>query len=539
MPPRATLLDLGVLTFAVLLACAPLLRHGPQEGDDFGVQLSRYVGFTEQVGDGEPWPRWLLDANGGGGAATFFFYPALPFHVASVGAVLRAGATPAVQYGTGVTLLILLAALSWYATLRPAVGSRRAAVTALLYALGPYHFAIDLLDRQALAELAAFVVIPPLFGCFLRTCRGAANGAGFACCYALLVATHLPSALLATGFLVLVMLASERPDRRAFVRLGFGLAIGLLLASFYLVPALASMRDLRADALTSGRLTPSLWFLFDGVASPDPDLEWRLGIVVGAHLAVLALVVALDRSAWRRPAALVVLVTAVLVTPLAAPLWKLPFLQGVQFPWRTLLFAEAGAIALLAGARRAPWLGAILLLVVSAGLAWGPLQRLHRLAGDEWHQRQQARRLELRWDTPESAPPTMTLHPADLAHRLDGSVRVRCEPARGRVEILEWKPRSVAFQADLRVPTELVVRQLHWTGWRAEVEGGAEAPALRATPETGLIALDAPAGRSRIRLTLPWRAAEWWGAVLTLIGLGALLARRRDRIEHPQNLASG
>ncbi|MEM8883665.1 MAG: hypothetical protein AAGD14_06345 [Planctomycetota bacterium] len=539
MPKRATLLDLGVLTFAVLLACAPLLRHGPQAGHDLHVQIARYVGFTEQVGDGELWPRWLVDANGGGGAATFFFYPALPFHVASLGVLLRPGAPLAVQYGTGVTLLILLSAWSWYATLRPVVGSRRAAWSAVLYALGPYHFAIDLLGRHALAELGAFVLVPPLFGMFARTRRGEASGAGFACCYALLIATHLPSALLASGFLLIVLVASGLPERGARMRLAAGIATGLLLASFYLVPALASMRELRADALTSGRLSTSLWFLFDGTVSPDPDLEWRLGIVLGAHLAVLALVVALDRRAWRQPAAIVVLATALLVTPVSALLWRLPILQGVQFPWRALLFSEAGALALLATARRGAALGALLILVVATGLAAGPWRQLDRLAGDERHQREQARRLELRADAPESTPPTMPLHPADLSHRLIGAVHVGCDPARGRVEILDWGPRSVAFQAELRIPTELVVRQLYWTGWRARIEGRDETLPLRATPETGLLALDAPAGRSRIRLTLPWRPSEWWGAALTMFGLAALLALRRARIPAPQNLASG
>ena len=160
------------------------------------------------------------------------------------------------------------------------------------------------------------------------------------------------------------MLAAECcPERRAIVRMAGAAALGLGIACAYLVPALALQRyTAMATMHAAPLLRPSNW---------TPATYWRGA--APAHLLLLAIGVALGVAmlAVRGPARWrwYVLGTLALAFGFLAPVWSLPALNQVQFPWRALALAEFGMAMLVGhsggdGARLLAMLAPILLLSI-------------------------------------------------------------------------------------------------------------------------------------------------------------------------------
>src|SRR5919197_712287 len=122
------------------------------------------------------------------------------------------------------------------------------------YMAAPYHL-LDHYYRGAYAELAAYVVLPLIALSIRRVAEGQRLAPIFlALSYAALPMTHLPTALLIslTALPLYVLyrgwrLGAPRLAFGFFVRCAFGGALGLGLASIYLVPALGLQQWIPAD----------------------------------------------------------------------------------------------------------------------------------------------------------------------------------------------------------------------------------------------------------------------------------------------------
>ena len=384
-----------LLCFGILAACLPLMIWGAQTGHDHQFQLVRAEAFSDQLLGGELYPRWLLEMNAGAGGPTFFFYPPVAFYLSSIGFALAPGASPVVQLAIGEFLIILLSGLAFFWFARSFASPLVAAGTALLYALGPYHFGIDLLERQAIAEAASFIWIPLAFGFLERIVEGRRGLAGYAVAYALLTLTHLPTALLAS-ILLLVYFMARRPPRREWIRFAGGTALGLLLAAIYLLPALTTQDRISMSGMWEGWFRYDRWFLLDGVEAPDGAFETRLRWVLLALWAGFLLAIPF---AWRtgpraRAWLAVVAVASLLMTSISAWIWSWsPILHRVQFPWRMLALLEFAVLATLAlGLRHRLARGAALILAVAAVVAAVTGYRPHLNAhADPGHRRELAR----------------------------------------------------------------------------------------------------------------------------------------------------
>lgn len=177
-----------------------------------------------------------------------------------------------------------------------------------------------------------------------------------------------------------------RGRRRAAVGLGLGLALGGLLAAWFVLPAAFLERDVvQLEHNLTGYFHYANHFRGRDLVDLRPWFDYAVDDVTGAPtrmglaqlvLALLGAAVALrgprpargaadgpDRRAgappiaasspaWRLPEMFwlaVAVVTTVMITPLSRPLWDhVPLLPFAQFPWRWL-GVQALALALLAG----------------------------------------------------------------------------------------------------------------------------------------------------------------------------------------------
>src|SRR5258708_25266684 len=74
----------AIILAASLILTYPLLQHGLPYAHDSEEHLERYVNFVSQISQGELYPRWLANFNGGLGSPVMFVYAPFAYYVPAV-----------------------------------------------------------------------------------------------------------------------------------------------------------------------------------------------------------------------------------------------------------------------------------------------------------------------------------------------------------------------------------------------------------------------------------------------------------------------
>ena len=266
------------------------------------------------------------------------------------------------------------------------------------------------------------------------------------------------------------------------------------------------------------------------------------------------------RQAWRETAPWLLGLALVwfIVTPLSIPLFEnVRLLQEVDFPFRIVIVADLAVAAVFVLAVRAAWqhrdrlsqglIGfAAAILVAFLALSGKPfaynLQPYFKLL-KPFQTRQaideKAAMVAAGWDSLEFFMPVWTKIPLeDFRSAVTRIPRVATvTPDAGTIEVRRWAPRNIGLHADLRRTTQITVRQFYFPTWRAR--NAATGGDLRVTPSdpTGLVVIEASAGRYDIVLRLEPLWQEQVGAVLSALGVavagGLLIMSRRKWTSRP------
>jgi len=518
---------LALMTATALLLLPFWLRGGSQGHDLFHHLLSGHF-FAVQLWQGEIYPRWLMEMNGAFGSPAFFFYPPLPYYVSA----LFAGPEPLAHHAMipllwSNTLALGLSGLFAYLWLRPFATPGRALAASLLYMALPYHLAIDIYARFALAESWAFVWAPLALLAQDRLCRRAPFALLLlALAVALLTLSHLPSTLLILGLLTVrsLLLAWRSKITLHLWPTLLGQLWGLAMASLLLLPALLDQGGISMDQMRIGMFEFHRNFL-DRL--PETSSDWRFR----GHLAWLTLLtLVLLLVAWaaaREPRHPELLIWGTLGTlsflmmlPLSEPLWHLlPPLQLVQFPWRLnllLVIATVAVVALGVPAYR-PWqwlwwtVLALTLLSQAVYVHESPLtQAPQKSALDgEFDSKRSAREYR-----PKQVPKGM-FAPTLLAWKDEFQPAVTTEQQGISWQILNWQPRQIVLTVDAPAPAKLILHQFDYPGWQAKLDD--TLPLTISSTRNGLIQVWVPAGRHQVTFTLTARWPERLGYGLSLI----------------------
>jgi hypothetical protein len=520
----------------VALAFALYPLAVPFWGHDLAAHVVRIAQWHRGVTEGVLYPLYLHDVFWGFGAPVMLFNPPFPYVLAELLVLLGAG--PAAALKLGLALGFVVGAAAVHELARPAFGRAGAGLAAAAYALVPYRL-LDGWVRAAFPELIATALLPLLLLAARRTATAPAGRGwvGVAVTLALLLLTHAPTTLvgiaLATAYGLLYAAAGTRVS--FLLRLALGIALGIGLSAFYLLPAAAELGRTQFQE----SIGPSSWFfwgyhfveprqLFDtgwgygeSVPGPGDGMSFQIGRVhVAAALAALWL-------AWRGPRAarreivfwLVVSAIAVyLTTEPSAWVWRaVPLLHPFQFPWRMLMVPAlgislcVGALALLAEgwpawARGALVAGVLGALVVSYARYVVPLPP--------------PRPIEARI-TPEALQRWIGANPLWLPRgvRPDGLPGPRLAVVSGRGEVEIVRDVTHLLVARSRAETEVAVRLriFAFPGWQATVDG-VPVP-VRTDPATGGILLALPAGEHEVRVAFAATPIRRTGAIVTLLTL--------------------
>ena len=316
------------------------------------------------------YPHWVQDANYGAGEPRFIFYPPASWLLGSLLGTINGWHAAPVLF---VLLALLGAGTSMYLLVREWAATGAATFAACLYVANPYAMFV-VYERSAMGELLAGAWFPLMVLFALRT-RSSIALLGLS--MAALWLTNSPAAVVGSYMLALLSLGMWIAEGKPWpaLRAMGGMALGLGLAAFYIVPAAFEQRWVQIErAITPGmRVEDSFLFAHTANAFHDQVLRTASWIFI-AELAVASIAACL---AWRRradgPARIALTaslpVIVLLQLPLSDVIWKhAPHMKFLQFPWRWLLAMSVVACVLAGMALKKPgrWPTMISTVVIAA-----------------------------------------------------------------------------------------------------------------------------------------------------------------------------
>lgn len=541
--PSFRLLPAAIILGVSLILSIPLFRDGLPYAHDTEEHLQRYACFISQISQGEIYPRWLAKLNCDLGSPVMFVYAPFAYYVpAALRPILHLpidGLRESREVGVSMWMALAISGLTAFLWLKSFV-SRVSVATfgSLLYMAMPYHLAIDLYTRAAVAEVWAFAWMPLIlyFASKAVETRTLSAMAKFAISYALLILTHLLTTLIFTPIVIVAaLLAKGREGSRPALKcIALSLTLGIGLSAIYLGPALQHENYVSPARLSASR--PALSFannfmiLWRGWAEPGGagDLLWKLSWITLSALAV-ALVAFTFKGNWStkmgRFWVVAAITSAAMMFPPSRFLWNaIPQLAAIQFPYRfnTLLaVATVASVTMALDSLKTPLRPGRMVLaagITFAVLVWiatdiKTISNLSRLKSES-SQLLVSRPLfqDVLLAGWSQASDRRFLRQSGIL-QLSREASVRGEGVRQA-----WMDRPSAREIQITVDGSkgwVSVPLLFYHGWTATTDRGQRL--ITRAAATGLMEIEAPDGLSRIHLALPWDWMEKTATAVTIV----------------------
>ncbi len=364
---------------ALLIACTALLAtgvlfaRGNSCGHDFDFHLLSWMEVARAWHAGLLYPHWVQDANYGAGEPRFIFYPPASWLLGALLGIATSWHAAPVLF---VLLALLAAGGSMYRLAREWAPAGPATFAACLYVASPYAMFVAY-ERSAFGELlaAAWLPLMVLFGL-----RRSGSVAPLGLSVAALWLTNSPAAVVGSYLLAFLAVGMWIAEGRPWpaLRAAGGMALGLGLAAFYIVPAAFEQRWVQIErAITPGmRVEDSFLFAHTANAFHDQVLRTASWILVlefaGASVAAYL--------AWKKQAGGAIKTVRIVLTamlpiilvlqlPASEVIWKhAPHMKFLQFPWRWLMALSVAGCTLagMAVVRQARWRVVVAGIVIAA-----------------------------------------------------------------------------------------------------------------------------------------------------------------------------
>jgi hypothetical protein len=532
-----------------------MLFLGNASGHDFQFHLGSWMDAAGQWREGIVFPRWAEWANWGFGEPRFIFYPPGSWMAgAALGSLLPWRMVP----GVFIWLTVVASGMAMWKVAKSWLPAGHAIMAAVLFAANPYHLVI-IYYRSDFAELMAAAFLPLIVGGALGVGRrewrsvpwlaAALAGSWLSDAPAAVIATYSAALIL---FLLCLVRRSLRPLAPGIV----GLAGGLGLAAFYILPAAREERWVQISELVSDNLGFARNFLF--TRSGDPDFVAFNGKVswVAVAMALVTVAAAMGVVRKRRDVSepfwvlsVLGLVSLALMTRFSAFAWRLlPEMRFLQFPWRWLevlamawAFFVAARMHLTRRSRLAWALGMALLAGLAAGAtamvrtAWwdsadvpATLRAVRSgldgggYRGADEYDPVGCDIYELPGDPDDDERPEgVSAQPALPIEELDPDRQAPVPASDVRIQIHRWTAQQRAFSAQSSAPVTLAVRLLNYPAWEVRVDGSTIVPG--ALDDNGQMLVPLGAGSHRVEIWFRRTGDRTAGAALSIAAVLAML----------------
>jgi len=317
---------------------------GIPSGHDVEFHLYSWLEVLSQWKRGIFYPRWAALAHFGYGEPRFIFYPPGSW---TLGAIVSAVLPWPLASGVYIWLALLASGTSMFLLARLWLDRREATFAAVLYAVNPYYLVI-VYWRSAFAELLAGSLVPLLPLLLLRSEKPDRRMiAGLGVLLAAAWLANEPAAVMIhySAALLLLGMAWQRRSPRILLVGAAAVALGAGLAAFYLLPAIYEQRWVNIAQVISPGVRFVDNFLFTTTSDSDHNAFNRLVSWMAVTEIGLTFMAAWASRRWRGGNrglwSLMLLwaaAGALVMVSTSTPLWSaLPKLRFVQFPWRWLL----------------------------------------------------------------------------------------------------------------------------------------------------------------------------------------------------------
>lgn len=323
------------------------------------TQVARVFEMGKVLSTGTIPVRWVPDLGYGYGYPLFNFYAPLAYYVGGFFTLLNFDAL--ISAKVMMAIGIVFAGISMYLLARQVWGEVGGIVSAVFYMYAPYH-AVDIYVRGDVAEFWAYAFIPLVFYSLIKLTievrlRHIIVGMG---AYSGVILSHNLTAMMVTPFMLIASLLlgfiAYREKKHYVLRsIIYVFVMGILLSTFYWLPALAEMKytnvlsqvgggaDFRNHFLCIFQLWESHWGFGGSTPTCFDGMSFKVGKLhlIFSALAVL-LFFSLKIAKKNRAFSLFLifgLITSLLLTlEVSRPIWEaIPFMDFFQYPWRFLL----------------------------------------------------------------------------------------------------------------------------------------------------------------------------------------------------------
>jgi len=528
---RSTLVYFGLLVILTIPLCLGLFGSNLISAHDSLAGLIRALSMDRYMGHGQFLVRWAPEVNWGYGYPMFNFYPPFFSFVSVLFYHLTQNMVLAINWAS--VLFWVLSGFGMFLFAREYWGNEGGMLSAVLYVYAPYHIA-DLYVRGAFAEFSSFAFFPFILFAILKMCRKPGLGGfliGVGSVFGLSLSHNIMSMLFfpTAGVYMLYLFIFEK--RSAWILPTAGIfVIGLMMSSFFWLPALVEKTSLNLRFLTSMRYDYHNYFIslgnlfwpFDNFS--QDGISFQVGIIytllcVGTLVGLFKIFKISKQSGLGYVFFLIMGVLAIFFTlPYSCAFWEhINFLSYIQFPWRFLaiiVFALSflcGSVAILI---KNPLLRKIFLII--AGLL-AIFISLRSMPKPTYISNNQGIEEFLAMGEGEYTPKWVIIAPDGLPDRkfeiFNGQGRL------GEEKVINPVCFKTKFQA-LGV-SQLYFNAFYFPGWHVYIDGQPTEPHL--DNPYGLILFNVLPGNHDIQVVFGTTPARIAGMIISWIGVVLLL----------------
>lgn len=511
---------LGIVCLTAVVLMLPILVFGIPSGNDLPQHFQFAQAYYDSLTGGDGFPNWSARENFGYGSIGIRFYPPLSYYVLAFARMISGNWFDAAWLAF--TFWMVLGCVGVYFWARWWMPPKMSALAGAFYAIIPYHLN-QLYISFVYADFAGAAILPFCFAFQTRVFkRGKKSDVlGLAVFYALLVLTHLPSAIIGSMSLaVYALILLEK--KKAFRQLASSAAaafLGLAASSYYWLAMVIEMGWLNhaTEKYQSGHYYFGNRFFpmyLSGTIKDNKDNLILSDIITSFCLLFLASAAVYffyqktenfgdGRAAQIFRFVLPLGLFAVfMATPLSYPVWKiLTPLQKIQFPMRWMaLVSMCGAIVTAATAyfllkgeflKKRSWIYASMIFLALFFI----IDFTYMLYPSAFMPIERAQFEQDMRELPDK--PNYVFWWAIWSKEDALKIKEKVLSGGRAVEIADWNPEQRSFTVEAGAPVSARIATFYYPRWKAEVNGR---PVEPEKDENGALLIPLPAERSTVRL---------------------------------------
>lgn len=500
--------------FIILLSLFPVIdvfkTPDLPHTSDGAMHVVRFGSFYKEFIAGQFPIRWASQLNYGYGMPFFnFFHPlpyivSLPFVASGMTLVSVLKVSFVLSYVLA-GIFMLLFSLSFFKD------EKTALLVTVMYQFSPFRL-VDMLVRGSLGSLYSYTLLPLLFYFLVKFLEKKTYPwfVGIAIATALLSMSHNIIGFVFFGITVLFIPFLTKKPKEIILLYG-GLGIGLLLASYYLIPAIIEHKYTYGYLLTKDLFYnhfPALYkFFVPNITNLESlrvaEVPVQFGLFHVLSLAVLLyylLKKKLDKkyTFFALYLFFVTIATIAFMEPVTKTLWvHISFLRQFQFPWRLLSIISVTTglssfifLSIPVMKNKVVYFGLIVAIVLSTIYYWIPYQGYQK-ANQQYY-----------WNYPQSTNYFGEINSIWMAGEPTGFPKQRIEVIAGPATIqnIHILPEKHQFTVEASQSASLVDRTQFYPGWKVFVDNTPTAIQFQDQNYRGLITFSVPPGKHDVTI---------------------------------------